>query len=114
MPGKLHDIRKSSTRTSDRLEAEFELAYRLHTEGRFADAESLYKDIIKKNGRHFEALHFAGVIAFETSRTQEALALISKAVSVNKRYPAAICNLGVVLNSLGKYAEAIEQYNQAI
>ena len=42
----------------------------LHRQGKLGEAEPFYVEVVQLNPTHFDALHFLGVIALQTGRTQ--------------------------------------------
>lgn len=64
--------------------------------------------------RHFDALHFLGVIAYQQGRHAEAVELISRAIGIDQRQPAAHSNLGNALEALGELERAAAAYGEAL
>jgi protein O-GlcNAc transferase len=83
-------------------------------QGKFADAEQLIQVVLQRQPANFEALHLLGVIALHTGRIDRSLALITKAIRINPKVPAAHCNLAAALQRLGRHKEAIASYGKAI
>lgn len=92
----------------------FELALRHHQEGRLAQAEALYRQILAAQPKHADALHLLGLIAHQLGRHGRALDLIRQAIAIDPNYPAAHCNLGEACRALGWLDEAIANYRRAI
>lgn len=85
-----------------------------HQQGRFAEAESLYRRILAKDRFHDEALHLLGVLCHQTSRDPESLQLIQAAISRRKRVPEYHSHLGLTLEGLGRFEEAAQAHQRAI
>src|SRR5256885_7880299 len=77
-------------------------AISLHQQGRLADAEPLYRQILAKQPAHFDALHLLGVVRMQQGRGLEALELIEEALKVDPRSARALSNHGLVLFGLGR------------
>ncbi len=60
------------------LQAKFRDATAAHQQGRFADAERIYGDILRQQPKHFDALHRLGIIAAQTGRTEQAVELFQE------------------------------------
>ena len=65
------------------LQEGFRQAVILQQQGRFAEAERIYREILQQEPTYVEALHLLGVIALQTAKTQESVELISKAIALN-------------------------------
>ena len=65
-------------------------AISLHQQGRLADAEQLYRQILARQPAHFDALHLLGVVRMQQGRGLEALELIEKALKVDPRSARAL------------------------
>ena len=55
-----------------------------HQAGQLQAASNLYQQILNSDPNHAEALHLLGVIAIQTSRPQDAIELIERAVSIRR------------------------------
>jgi tetratricopeptide (TPR) repeat protein len=84
-----------------------------HQRGQLPQAEALYRQLLQAQPRHADALHLLGVIALQQGRFEAAVDLIQQALAVR---PADNfhCNLGNALKALGRRAEAIGSYRQAL
>jgi predicted O-linked N-acetylglucosamine transferase (SPINDLY family) len=96
------------------LQGKFAQGLALHRQGKLADAEGIYGEVLRKQPNHFDALHLLGVIAFQTRRTERAVELIRKAIGLNAKVAAAHNNLGVALMDLKRHADALASYDRAI
>ena len=63
------------------LQAKFNQGVALHQQGRLAEAERIYEEVLRQQPNHFDALHLLGVIAVQTRRTERAVELIGKAIN---------------------------------
>ena len=89
-------------------------AVALHRQGRLAEAEVLYREIARRDPTHFDALHLAGVIALQTHRTEDGVALIRQAIALNTRVAEAHSNLGNGLRELRHFEDALACFDNAI
>src|SRR5436190_10359185 len=85
-----------------------------HQAGRFAQAESLYRQVLAKNPNHDGALHLLGVLALQVNRADLATEFLSRAVALQPTIPAYQSNLGNALTTQGKLDEAIACYRRAL
>ena len=92
----------------------FALALRDHQGGRLAEAEQLYREILRNDPRHADSLQFLGVIAHQVGRNDSAVELIEKAIALNDRVPPYHNNLGNALKALGKLDAAAGAYRRAL
>ena len=86
----------------------------LHQRGQLAEAERIYAAIVACMPDHFDALHLLGVLRQEQRRPAEALSLIAAALRLNARSADAHANYGVVLDGLGRQADAVESFERAL
>src|SRR3974377_2046758 len=88
----------------------------LHQQGGLAEAEKLYEEVLRCAPTNFDALHLLGVIAFQTSRTQDAVELITKAIELNPHIATAQNNLGSATahNNLGNALSVLKRQEQAL
>jgi len=96
------------------LQAKCNQAMTLHQQGRLAEAERIYREVLQRQPNHFDALHLLGVIALQTRQTEQGVELIKKAIGLNADNAAAYQNLGKALLDLKRPAEALASYDKAI
>lgn len=90
------------------------LAYEHQQAGRFKEAESLCRQILKGEPNNVDALHLLGVLMYRQEKLQESAELISKAVEIDPEYAEGHYNLANVLDELGKPDQAIASFQRAI
>jgi len=109
--------RQSSGTDTDRLRAalsgQVATALQHHREGRFAEAERGYRDVLASDAGNIDALHFLGVLAYQRKEFEHAAELISQAISRNPANAVAHNNLGNVFSAQGKIDHAIAYYRKA-
>ena len=85
-----------------------------HREGRLADAERLYRQILAREPSHPPALVHLALLAQATGRLHDARELLERAVVASPRDAQCHNNLGNVLRELGRLAEAEASYRAAL
>lgn len=88
-------------------------AMRAHQEGRLDAAEGLYRRILALHASP-DALHYYGVLQHGRGRSEEAVALIEKALAQVPQYPDAHNNLGNVHKECGRLEDAEACYRRAL
>lgn len=89
-------------------------AVELHRAGSLDKAEKLYRQIIRMDSTHSDALHHLGLIEFDRNRHVAAVDLIGQAIDLNADAAPYWISLGKVYHSLGQSDKAIEAFQQAI
>ena len=77
-------------------------------------AGELFRRVLDTAPDHPRALHYAGVLAHQQGRSDEAIALIRKSLSLDPDRADAYRNLGIVFQSAGRLEEAIDACQRAI
>jgi tetratricopeptide (TPR) repeat protein len=80
----------------------------------FSDAEKICKETLQQQPKHFDALHFLGLIALQTNRAERSVSLIGRAIALKPDFPDAHNNRGLALLALRRRAEALISYDKAI
>ena len=91
-----------------------EQAKALHRMGRIAEAEAVYRSVLARNPREFDALHLLGLIRYQQGRLSEAHALLSQAIKLRPRSPQALSALMAALLALGRLDEALAACDRLI
>ncbi|MBU3610048.1 tetratricopeptide repeat protein [Polynucleobacter wuianus] len=82
--------------------------------GQFEQAKLIYEQILSTNDRHYDALHYLGILLAQQGQLAKGELLLRKAISVNGQDEKAYNNLGLVLQGLNNELEALAAYDQAI
>ena len=85
-----------------------------HQQGRPAQAEQAYAEILRQDPDHAEALHLMGMLAIQGRQPQIAVELISRAIATEPNVAAMYSNRAVALSTLGRDPHAVEDYRRAI
>ena len=96
------------------LKQAFEIAMRLHREGRLPEADHIYRQILAQEPDDPDALQLRGLIAHDEGRHAEAVEFIQRAISLNPSVAAYHNNLGIALRGAGQPDAAIESYRRAV
>ncbi len=89
-------------------------ALRHHQAGQLAQAEPLYREILRAQPRHADALHLLGVLAHQVGQHAPAADLIRQAIRENPRSAGYHCNLGEAQRALGRPDDAARSYEAAL
>ena len=90
------------------------LGIELHNRGELARAEPIYRQILKGEPGHVVALHMLGLLALQTSRIDEALALMEQSVAADPSIVDHLGNLGAAYRSADRPADALAVCDRAI
>jgi hypothetical protein len=95
-------------------QAIFQQALALHQQGRLAEAERAYREVLRQAPAHFDALHLLGVLTLQTMRTEGGVELIGQALALNPKSWAAHNNLGNGLRDLTLFDAALVSFDRSI
>jgi tetratricopeptide (TPR) repeat protein len=96
------------------LQRLLEKAHKAHIEGDLEQAEKLYKTILERDPKNFDALHLLGFLNHQRGRSTIALPLLAAAIRHNAQSVAALSNYGLVLHALNRTVEALASYQAAL
>jgi predicted TPR repeat methyltransferase len=96
------------------LEEAISFAILLQKNEQLAEAHELYRRVLETAPNHPRALHYAGVLAHQQGRNDEALVLIERSLALVPDQADWYSNLGIVLQSDGRLDRAIDSYRRAI
>lgn len=77
-------------------------------------AEATWRDLLKRDPTHPDARSNLGRLMQLSSRYEEALELLQKAVKDRPNHADAHMNLGVTFDHLGRYSEALASYERCL
>lgn len=101
-------------RRSRSVDADIARATKLHRDGQLAQAEALYRGVLRAAPDHFDALHLLGVIEGQNGHFDAALELLRRAVANNPDSAAAHNNLGNTFAGMQRYAAALASFDRAL
>lgn len=90
------------------------VAILLQKDRQFAGAHELLRRVLEASPDHPRALHYAGVLAHQEDRNDEAIALIARSLALAPDEADWHSNFGIVLQSADKLDLAIAHYQRAI
>jgi len=96
------------------MKALFDQAVSLHGQGRLAEAERLYKQMLAADPNLMDARHMLGVLKAQQGHPREAHDLIAAVVAANPRDALALANFGNVLNELERFEQALSAYDRSL
>jgi predicted O-linked N-acetylglucosamine transferase (SPINDLY family) len=96
------------------VEVAFQQAVDFHERGLLAQAEMLYREILRREPTHSEALHLLGLVALSKSDVQSAIQLIGAALALNPAHAVARVNLGGAFLQQQRPADALACYDDAL
>jgi predicted O-linked N-acetylglucosamine transferase (SPINDLY family) len=94
-------------------EALFARALALHQRGELAQAGNLYRQVLRAQPQHGDALHLLGVVAAQTGNPQGGAELMGRALALDPDNPAILANRGNALEDLGRVEEALAAFERA-
>jgi tetratricopeptide (TPR) repeat protein len=90
------------------------LAAEHQKDGRWEEAEQLYREVLRNNPTHVDAMRLLGNVTLQTGRIYQAERLFRRAVANAPDFVQAHIDLGTALKKQSRLEEAIEQFRQAI
>lgn len=104
----------TSTQAQAALAQLLQQALAHHQQGRLAQADALYREILRIDPNHFDALHLGGVIAYQQGRLEAAVESIGRALTRVSTQAAPYSNLGLALLAQGRHQAALACFDQAL
>lgn len=89
-------------------------AFQLHSQGRFAEAERAYGELLKREPGNFQAIHLLGVLALQLSQFQRGETLLRASLALEPRQPLAQRDLGNALQQQNRLGEALRCYDATL
>jgi len=96
------------------IHSKFEQALDCHLQGKIAQAQALYEEVLNAEPDHVDALHLSGVAAGQTGNHRKAVELIGKAIALYPGNEAFHCNQGVAFNELKEFEAAAASFDKAL
>ncbi len=89
-------------------------AFSAFSAGKLGEAEQLCQRIIDADGGHFAALHLLAIVQSGLGQKAAALASYDRALRLRPDHAEVLCNRGVTLHQLERFAEALASYDRAL
>jgi len=99
-----------NTNNDERLAA----AKEQHREGRIAEAEAVYLDILKSDPEHADARHMVGIVCLGRGQVSEAERYFREAIGLDDKQAIYYSNLGSALGAQNRTEEALDSFTQAL
>ena len=94
-------------------QARLQSAARLYESGRAGEAESICREVLKKDGRNLLALRILALSCARSMRWNDAVRSIEKARKLAPKDPAILLNASTVMIGLGRFDDALSAVRQA-
>lgn len=85
-----------------------------HLAGRLAEAETLYRQILRQHPNHSAALHYLGALAGEAQQYEAAVQLLRRSIAMQPSDARVYGTLSMVLRNMGRKEDAITACQQAL
>jgi len=85
-----------------------------HQAGHLAQAETLYRKILRKQKNDPNVLHLLAILMYQRGQFIDALSLQERSLKVRPRFPAALNSRGLTLIALNRHKEAIDSFDRAL
>ena len=82
--------------------------------GDLAGAEIVLGGVVARDPNNFVALHFLGLVYFQTGRQLDGVEKLRQATSLRPAYYPALSNMGNMLAAMGRHRDAVAAYDRAI
>lgn len=82
--------------------------------GAYADAERLFRAVLAADPRQPDALHYLGLLGYQTGRPDQAVDLIQRSIAESPENPTFYYNLAGILSKLERGQEAIPHYQRCL
>jgi protein O-GlcNAc transferase len=113
-PNRPHRARVPEARRTRAIAEALGRAVELHRLGRLPKAQRLYREVLQKDPRNFEASRLLGLTMYQQGRHAEGYAMISEALKADPNSAQAHFDQGLVLQALNRSNEALASYTRAI
>ena len=90
------------------------LAAEHQKDGRFEEAEQLYRRVLRQNPNNVDALRLLALVALKAGRESEAESLLQKTIALAPDFLAAQLDLGQLRKEQDRYGEALECFDRVL
>ena len=91
----------------------FQQALALHRQGKIAEAEAIYRELLRAQPDHAAALHLLAVLEAQAGRPAAALQRLDRLVALKPDNAEAWANRGAILRTLNRPADALSFFERA-
>lgn len=103
-----------NTMPPDRFLSELNRAIALHQQNRLAEAEPIYRHLLRLDPSHFDVVHLLGTLLRRTGAQAESMSLLDRAVQMRPQSAAAQLNRANALVDRGAFTDAVAGFSRAI
>jgi Flp pilus assembly protein TadD len=96
------------------IDQAIQIARQQRQSGRLAEAEKIYRQILRERPDHVDAIFLLGTLTAQMGRPDVGVELIRRAIQLKPNFSAAHTNLGAVLASMGQFEGAISAFGQVV
>ena len=82
--------------------------------GQLADAADVYRRMMEVEPQHPELLHYAGVLAHQSGRSEVGIQMIQRSLELAPDRAECYNNLGIIYKAKGRFDEALDAYQRAV
>src|SRR5215475_2871467 len=100
--------------TAIQIHAFLGVAMAKHREGRLAEAEQMYRQVLRWQPNNPDAYHLLGLLVAQLNRPEDAIPLFEHAIALNPVVPEYHANYGNALILMSRIAEADTAFTEAI
>jgi tetratricopeptide (TPR) repeat protein len=108
---------KTASKTANpqrQIETLLRQAVALQQNAAYAEAEELYREILRLRPKHFDAIQLLGALALQAGRLEEGMTLLKQATAINGMQAPIHSNLAYAYNALHRYKEGLASANRAL
>jgi tetratricopeptide (TPR) repeat protein len=96
------------------FQTELSRAWQVHQQGRVADAERVYRQVLGQAPQDANAWCYLGIALHDQRKYHEAVEAYQKALGINPQFPIALNNLGNTLRYVGDVERADRSFQKAL
>jgi tetratricopeptide (TPR) repeat protein len=89
-------------------------AQALHLQGRLTEAETLYREVLRRRPDTIQALEGLGILVYQFGRADEAASLFAQGVEISPQEAGVHANLGEVLRVIKRFDQAADHIGRAL
>jgi predicted TPR repeat methyltransferase len=89
-------------------------AMQLHLEGKYADSEALYRQLLEAHPDPAKIMQCLGFLLQQTGRLEEALEFIESSLAIDDAHAEWHYNHGIVLEKLGRSEDAAKAFSRSL